>query len=83
MSGCQTQGGAATSASIPASKLYVAKCAKCHKMYPPENYSAMEWQDWMFKMKRKSKLTDEAYQRLLDYTHELRMSGSNQPSSAR
>ena len=43
----------------------------------------MEWQDWMFKMKRKSKLTDEAYQRLLDYTHELRMSGSNQPSSAR
>jgi len=41
------------------SKLYYAKCAKCHKLYDPAGYSDEEWSMWMKKMKKKAKLTDE------------------------
>src|SRR5206468_6632914 len=40
-------------------KLYVAKCAKCHKFYDPAKYSDAEWHKWMAKMSKKSKLTPE------------------------
>lgn len=49
---------------------------------PPENYSMTEWQDWMLKMKRKSKLKDEAYERLLEYTHRLREVGLEKKKTA-
>ena len=39
-----------------ASHLYVAKCAKCHKFYHPAEYPQKEWDTWMRKMSRKSKL---------------------------
>jgi hypothetical protein len=39
-----------------ATELYVAKCAKCHKFYHPADYSQKEWDMWMHKMSRKSKL---------------------------
>ena len=39
-----------------ASSLYAAKCAKCHKFYQPADYSQKDWDDWMRKMGRKSKL---------------------------
>jgi hypothetical protein len=39
-----------------ATQLYVAKCAKCHKFYHPADYSQKEWDMWMRKMSRKSKL---------------------------
>ena len=39
-----------------ARKLYVAKCAKCHKFYDPAKYSDEEWQIWMTKMSKKAKL---------------------------
>jgi hypothetical protein len=39
-----------------ASQLYVAKCAKCHKFYHPADYSQKDWEMWMRKMSRKSKL---------------------------
>jgi cytochrome c2 len=37
-------------------KIYVAKCAKCHRFYEPMDYTGPEWQDWMGRMIRKSKL---------------------------
>ena len=37
-------------------KIYVAKCAKCHRFYDPGNYSEANWQTWMQKMTQKSKL---------------------------
>jgi Dihaem cytochrome c len=37
-------------------KLYVAKCAKCHKFYDPAKYSEEDWQMWMAKMSKKAKL---------------------------
>ncbi|MBI5387974.1 MAG: hypothetical protein HZA90_25200 [Verrucomicrobia bacterium] len=42
-----------------ARKLYVAKCAKCHRFYEPTNYTEPNWQAWMGKMSRKSKLKPE------------------------
>jgi hypothetical protein len=37
-------------------KLYVAKCAKCHKFYDPAKYSEADWEMWMTKMSKKAKL---------------------------
>lgn len=39
-----------------ANNLYAAKCAKCHKFYHPTDYSQRDWEMWMRKMSRKSKL---------------------------
>jgi hypothetical protein len=39
-----------------ARKVYVAKCAKCHKFYEPKNYSETDWRKWMDAMGRKSRL---------------------------
>jgi hypothetical protein len=50
-----------------ARKMYVAKCAKCHKFYEPRDYSAEEWKRWMEAMSRKSKLKPEQEKLLLRY----------------
>jgi Dihaem cytochrome c len=42
--------------STAGQKLYVAKCAKCHKFYDPAKYSEADWQMWMMKMSKKAKL---------------------------
>jgi mono/diheme cytochrome c family protein len=52
--------------------LYLAKCAKCHELYKPSDYSDADWQKWMFKMKRKSKLNAADYQLVFDYSETLR-----------
>jgi len=44
---------------VSAQKIYVAKCAKCHRFYEPTNYAASAWQTWMEKMNKKSKLKGE------------------------
>src|SRR5882724_7668941 len=48
--------GAADSAGH---KLYVAKCAKCHKFYDPAKYSEADWEMRMVKMSKKAKLKPE------------------------
>lgn len=42
-----------------ARKIYVAKCAKCHRFYEPTNYTEPDWRTWMEKMNKKSKLKTE------------------------
>lgn len=39
-----------------ARKVYVAKCAKCHRFYEPTDYPEPAWRGWMEKMAAKSKL---------------------------
>lgn len=54
--------GAANFSDVEISRarnLYVAKCAKCHEFYNPANYTLKEWQSWMVKMSRKSRLDPE------------------------
>jgi hypothetical protein len=55
-----------------AQKLYTVKCAKCHKFYDPNAYSQAEWDLWMVKMKKKSKLRDAQFDLLSRYTQTLR-----------
>ena len=55
-----------------ARKLYVTKCARCHELYDPQKYDKAEWDAWMLKMKKKSKLKDEQYEMLKSYTATLR-----------
>jgi len=47
--------------------LYVAKCAKCHKIYDRAKYSDEDWHKWMAKMSKKSKLTPEQSEMLSRY----------------
>ena len=61
-----------------AADLYVTKCAKCHRFYDPQPYSATEWDRWMTKMSRKSKLTEDEGRLLARYLAAVR-SGATQP----
>ena len=66
---------------LPASKrktaedLYNVKCAKCHKFYDPAAYSEKDWELWMHKMSRKSKLKPEQEALLRRYLGEFRGQG--------
>jgi nitrate/TMAO reductase-like tetraheme cytochrome c subunit len=55
-----------------AKKLYNNKCAKCHKFYDPGHYAQNEWETWMQKMGKKSKLKPEQYELLSRYLETFR-----------
>ena len=59
-----------------ARKLYIAKCAKCHKFYDPAKYSDADWQMWMGKMSRKARLKPEQRELLSNYIEETFRSGN-------
>jgi hypothetical protein len=48
-------------------RLYVAKCAKCHKFYEPAKYSEADWNMWMTKMSKKAKLKPDQQEELTRY----------------
>jgi hypothetical protein len=50
-----------------AHKLYVAKCARCHKFYNPAEYSDAAWHSWMSKMSRKARLKSDPQELLSRY----------------
>jgi hypothetical protein len=50
-----------------ARQLYIAKCARCHRLYDPTPYSDAEWRMWLTKMSRKAKLTPAQEQELTQY----------------
>jgi hypothetical protein len=50
-----------------ARKLYVTKCAKCHKFYDPAKYSDEQWAGWMAKMSKKARLTPDQQEELTHY----------------
>lgn len=58
-----------------AQKIYVGKCAKCHKLHDPTNYNDAEWQSWMTKMKRKARLKTDQAELLSRYLELIRAKG--------
>ena len=64
-----------------ARRIYLAKCARCHKFYNPAKYPDKAWRDWMDKMSRKAKLSPEQKELLVRYL-DLYRGGSrtNSPS---
>ena len=51
-------------------QLYIAKCAKCHKLYDPASYSDAEWKIWMSKMSRKARLKPQQEQAIVAYVNQ-------------
>ena len=55
-----------------ATKVYVAKCARCHKFYNPAEYSDADWHSWMTKMSRKARLKPDQQALLSRYLEAFR-----------
>jgi hypothetical protein len=55
-----------------ARKLYVAKCAKCHKFHEPKSYSEADWARWIRSMSEKAKLKTEQDRLLRRFLDEYR-----------
>lgn len=63
-----SQGGELSAVQIKtARKLYISKCAKCHKLYDPDDCSSGKWDEWMGRMAAKSKLKPEQAELLARY----------------
>jgi cytochrome c5 len=62
------------------SKIYVRTCSKCHEFYPPSNYTQPEWDKWMVKMRRKSKLKSADFDRVQEFTQMLRRGEAEMPT---
>jgi len=48
-------------------KLFLTKCARCHALYDPNQYTDVEFSRWMTKMSKKSHLKSEQEQLLSRY----------------
>lgn len=76
LAGCTGPAGAAdVSGANPLAagrKLYVAKCARCHKLYDPNKYSDAAWDKWMGKMTLKAKLKPDQADLISQYVATLR-----------
>ncbi len=64
--------GIAPEQAAAARKLYLLKCAKCHRFYDPAGYTKPEWETWMRKMSQKARLTSEQTQLLAPYLEAFR-----------
>ena len=53
-----------------ARKLYIGKCAKCHKLYDPARYTDPQWDRWMKRMSDKAKLKPNERELLARYIQE-------------
>jgi hypothetical protein len=62
-----------------ARKLYIAKCAKCHKLHDPAGYTDSEWALWMTKMSKKARLKKDQEELLSRYLESLRKPGDAPP----
>lgn len=75
---CLAAAGVAPAADLSANefnaakKIYLVKCAKCHEFYPPADYSKTDWDAWMVKMRKKSKLKPDQFDLVQRYTETLR-----------
>lgn len=62
-------------------KLYLVKCAKCHKLYDPAKYSDQRWQVWMNKMSQKAKLQPDQKEQLVRYIEEALRAPKREPDT--
>jgi len=63
-----SRGGELSTVELKAArKIYVGKCAKCHKLHDPASYPDEKWDEWMGKMTKKSKLKPEQAELLARY----------------
>jgi hypothetical protein len=53
-------------------KIYIRSCGKCHEFYDPSKYTQPQWDKWMVKMRRKSKLKPTDFDRVQEFAQMLR-----------
>lgn len=53
-------------------KSYIRNCGKCHEFYTPSKYTQPEWDKWMMKMRKKSKLKPADFDEVQQFTQRLR-----------
>ena len=63
-------------------KIYIRNCGKCHEFYTPSKYTQAEWDKWMVKMRRKSKLKPADFDQVQQFTQTLRH-GEVEPTKTR
>ena len=63
MYGCSSVAG--TDIGTPGRSLYASKCASCHRLLPPQDYTAEQWRHYVDKYGEK--LSSEQKQVILDY----------------
>lgn len=54
-----------------AARLYAIKCARCHKLYSPTDYSGPGWESWLAKMSKKAHLKADQRDLLIRYRRSL------------
>ncbi len=64
--------GLSAAALDQAGRLYLAKCARCHRLYDPAAYGEAEWRAWMARMSRKARLKQDQEELLSRYLDALR-----------
>lgn len=47
--------------------IYERNCAKCHRLYKPEEYSAQEWRPILTKMQKMADISDEDTEKVYAY----------------
>jgi len=70
--GPASEGNLSDTDRYAAAKLCKAKCARCHKFYDPAAYNQTEWDVWMQKMGKKSKLKPDQFALLSRYLETFR-----------
>lgn len=73
-----------------ASRIYIAQCARCHRLHDPKDYAPEEWQQWTKKMCKKTKLAPAGQNALMLHLQALRaepeagsaLSSRRKPSSS-
>ena len=73
VAGCaepQATGSEGSDEATAGRKLYITKCAKCHKLYDPAKYSDPDWAVWMNKMAKKAHLNPPQQELLTHYIDE-------------
>jgi hypothetical protein len=65
MCGCSTSANSGDFADSPAKTLYSAKCASCHRLLPPQDYTSDQWRLYVDKYGKK--MTQLQKQTVLDY----------------
>lgn len=56
----------------PGQRLYLEKCASCHRFYHPARYTEEQWRSWMDRMAAKAKLTPEQKATVEEYLEQFR-----------
>ena len=63
--GCSTSANSGDSADSPAETLYNAKCASCHRLLPPQDYTSYQWRLYVDKYGKK--MTEPEKKTVLNY----------------